>query len=99
MLTFLATMTVKAEREQEFIRLCHELTSATLANEAGCAAYGFYKLREPLRYAVFEAFKTEADEAAHMASEHFKAIGPSMIDCLDGSYERIYLDPLPALKN
>ena len=96
MLSFLATMHVKAEREQEFIQLCHQLTEATLANEPGCAAYAFYRLREPLGYAVFEAFHSAEDEAAHIESAHFKAIGPAMIDCLDGSYERIYLDPLPA---
>ena len=95
MLTFLATMKVKAEKERDFVRLAHRLTEQTLANESGCLAYCFYQLREPLSYAVLESFATEAAEQEHQASKHFKAIAADMLDCLDGTYTRQYLDPLP----
>ncbi len=95
MLTFLATMKIKAEKEQLFIHLAHELTEQTLANESGCLAYRFYKLRQPLGYAVLESFESAAAEQAHQASSHFQAIAADMLACIDGTYSRQYLDPLP----
>ncbi|MEL7374998.1 MAG: hypothetical protein AAGJ36_11135, partial [Pseudomonadota bacterium] len=45
-------------------------------------------------YAVFESFLTEAAEEAHMKTPYFEAIVPGLVECLDGPYEREYLDPL-----
>jgi len=33
-------------------------------------------------------------DQAHQDSAHFKEIVPDMIECLDGGYEREFLDPL-----
>lgn len=95
MLTFLARMKVKADKEQQFIDLAKQLTEKTLANEAGVSLYKFYRLRdEPLGFAVLEAFVDEAAEEAHLNAEHFKALAPGLLECLDGTYVREYLDPL-----
>ncbi len=95
MLTFLARMKVKADKEQAFIELAKQLTEKTLANEPGATLYQFYRLRdEPLGFAVLEAFVDEAAEEAHLNSAHFKELAPGILECLDGTYVREYLDPL-----
>ncbi len=95
MLTFLARMKVKAEKEAEFVALCKELTEKVRANEKGCTFYEFYKLRdEPLSYAVFEQFVDEHAEEVHLETPYFKEIAPPLLECLDGTYVREYLDDL-----
>ena len=58
--------------------------------------YEFFKLREPRRYAVLESFPTEEMEHAHMNSAWLAAIGPKIVECIDGTWEREYLDPFKA---
>jgi autoinducer 2-degrading protein len=95
MLTFLARMKVKAEKEQDFLRLARELTSEVHAREPETVAYEFFKLRdEPLGYAVYEQFLNEEAEKAHLNTPHFHRIAPDLIECLDGTYVREYLDQL-----
>ena len=94
--TFISRMTVKPGREQDFVDACNELTAKVQAHEPGVIYYEFFKLREPRRYAVLESFPTEAMEHAHMNSAWLAAIGPRIVDCLDGTWEREYLDPFKA---
>ncbi|HET6593644.1 MAG TPA: putative quinol monooxygenase [Xanthomonadales bacterium] len=95
MLTFLARMKVKPEKEQEFIRLARELTREVHEKEPQTTGYEFFKLRDQaLGYAVYEQFVSEAAEEAHLNTPHFKRIAPGLIECLDGTYVREYLDPL-----
>ncbi len=95
MLTFVARMKVKPGRESDFIRLAKALTEEVLANEPDTRCYQFYRLREAERgFAVIESFIDEAAEEAHRHSAHFKRLAPGLIDCLDGTYIREYLDPL-----
>jgi quinol monooxygenase YgiN len=90
--TFLSRMTVKAGREAEYERLVKKLTEITLKTEPDCIYYEFFRLREPRRYAVLESFKTEEAEHAHLSSAAFKEVAPGILDCLDGTYVREYLD-------
>lgn len=95
MLTFLARMKTKAGKEGEFIRLAKELTELTLANEPGVVTYQFYRLRDEDRgFGVIEAFVDEAAEERHRDTPYFHELAPSLLDCLDGTYVREYLDPL-----
>jgi len=95
MLTFLARMKVKPEKEQEFLRLARELTTEVRAKEPETVAYEFFKLRdEPLGYAVYEQFLNDEAEEAHLNTPHFHRIAPGLIECLDGTYVREYLDSL-----
>ncbi len=97
MLTFLSRMTVKADKEAEYLDLVKKLTAAVRAHEPGTLQYQFFKLRDqPLGYAVFESFTDDAAEKAHMDTPHFHELAPPMIECLDGEYVREYLDDLPA---
>ncbi len=95
MMTFLAKMTVKEGKEDDFIRLAKELTEKVRANEPGTLAYQFFKLRDEERgYAVYEQFTDEAAEEAHQNTDYFQELAPPLIECLDGTYVRTYLDDL-----
>lgn len=95
-ITFVARMTVKEGREDEFIRLAKRLEEQVTANEPGTLYYEFFRLREPRRYAVVESFESEAAEELHMRSDYLREIAPPLVDCLEGDppYVREYLDPM-----
>jgi (4S)-4-hydroxy-5-phosphonooxypentane-2,3-dione isomerase len=95
-LTFISRMTIKPGREQDYVRACRELTEKVRANEPEVVYYEFFKLREPRRYAVLESFTSEEAEHAHMNSPWLAALAPAIIDCIDGTWEREYLDPFEA---
>jgi len=93
-ITFIARMTVKPGREAEFIACCREIEDHVRQHETGVAAYEFFRLREPQRYAVLESFADEASEHRHMTSARLAEIGPRISACLDGTWVREYFDPL-----
>lgn len=93
-ITFIARMTVKPGHEAEFTRLSRELVDYVNEHETGIVFYEFYKLREAQRYAVFESFADEASEHRHMTSSKLAEMAPRISACLDGTWEREYLDPL-----
>lgn len=90
--SFLSRMTVKAGREADYERLVTRLTKIVLETEPDVIYFEFFKLREPRRYAVLESFKTEEAEHQHLETAHFKEIAPEILDCLEGTYVREYLD-------
>ena len=95
MMTFLARMKVKEGREEDFVRLANALTEKVRATEPETLDYEFFKRRdEPRAYAVYEQFSSEAAEEAHRNTPHFQEIAPDLIDCIDGTYVREFLDPL-----
>ena len=95
MMTFLARMKIKEGKEADFIRLAKTLTDKVHENEPETTAYQFFKLRdEPRAYAVYEQFFNEEAEEAHRNTAHFNAIAPDLIECIDGTYVREFLDPL-----
>ncbi len=95
-ISFIARMTVKEGREQEFIGHCRALEENVAENEPDILYYRFFKLREPRCYAVVESFADEAAEEIHMNSDYMAKIAPPLLDCLDGDppYVREYLDPI-----
>ena len=94
-MTFLARMKIKEGKEADFIRLAKTLTDKVHENEPETTAYQFFKLRdEPRAYAVYEQFFNEEAEEAHRNTAHFNAIAPDLIECIDGTYVREFLDPL-----
>lgn len=95
--TFIARFKVHPDKESAFNDAASKLEAAVADKEPGAIYYKFYKLREPNAYAVFESFVDEAADAAHQQSDHFKAIAPALIECIDGGWEREYLDPLGSL--
>ena len=92
--TFIARMKIHPEKEAQFIEACEKMQKAVAENEPDALIYQFFRLREPHSFAVIESFRTDAADEAHQASAHFKEIAPAMIECIDGGWEREYLDPL-----
>ena len=92
--TFIARMKIHPEKRDTFVEACQELEKATLKNEEGCLYYKFYKLRDENSYAVIESFENEELDEAHQQTQHFKDIVPKLMECLDGTYVREFLDPL-----
>ena len=78
-ISFIAWMTVKEGREEEYIGHCKALAEKVTENEPGVLYYRFFKLREPRRYAIVESFADEAAEEIHMNSAHLNEIAPSRI--------------------
>lgn len=93
-ITFIARMTCKPERQQEFVGHCRALEAHVRANEPGTLMYEFFRLREPNRYAVLEAFRDEASEHRHMGSQVLAELAPKISACLDGTWVREFFDPL-----
>jgi autoinducer 2-degrading protein len=94
--TFISRMTVKAGREAEFVRVCKELTDIVRTREPDAIYFEFFKLREPRRYAVLESFTSEDAEHKHMNSSWLAERVPAIVACVDGTWEREYLDEFNA---
>lgn len=95
MLTFIARMKVKPDKEQEFVRLSERLTERVLATEPNTLIYQFFRQRDKaLEFAVIEQFTDEAAEEFHRNTPHFNELAPPLIACIDGTYHREYLDPM-----
>lgn len=92
--TFIARMTVKEGRDQEFVSLMQALGKYVEANEPGTEVYKLFKLREPNRYAALESFRDEAAATVHAESDKLAELVPKISDCLVGSWEVEYLDPI-----
>jgi autoinducer 2-degrading protein len=93
-ITFIARMSCKPEKRQEFVACCRQLQDHVKANEPGTLMYEFFKLREPDRYVVLESFRDEAAEHLHMNSKLLAEIAPQISACLEGTWVREYFDPL-----
>lgn len=93
-ITFISRMTVKEGKEADYVRVVSALTAEVRAREKDVIYFEFFKLREPRRYAVLESFPDEATEHAHMNSPWLAKVVPDIVACLDGSWEREYLDAL-----
>lgn len=95
MMTFIARMQVKPGAEERFEDLARQLTAEVRAAEPDTLAYEFFRLPGTERgYAVFESFASEAAEEAHRDTEHFHRLAPALLECLDGTYEREFLEHL-----
>jgi autoinducer 2-degrading protein len=93
-ITFVSRMTVKPGKEADFERIVRALTADVIRNEKDVIYFEFFKLREPRRYAVLESFPDEASEQAHMQSPWLAKVLPDIVACVDGTWEREYLDAL-----
>jgi (4S)-4-hydroxy-5-phosphonooxypentane-2,3-dione isomerase len=97
-ITFVSRMTIKPGKEELFVRTCRELEADVAANESREETpwFGFFKLRDgERRYCVIESFASEEAEHRHMHSPWLASRIPTFVDCVDGTWEREYFDPLP----
>lgn len=97
-ITFVSRMTIKAGKEPDFVRACRELEAEVAKNESPRKTmwFGFFKLRDAeRRYCVVESFADEAAEHEHMGSPWLGSRIQTFVECVEGTWEREYLDPLP----
>ena len=97
-ITFISRMTIKDGKEAQFIKNCKELTVDVVKHESTTQTiwFDFFKLRDGVRrYAVVESFADETAEHVHMSSAWLASRIQTFHDCVDGTWEREYLDPLP----
>ena len=92
--TFLAKFKIHPEKKDAFLEAVAKMEKAVADNEPDALIYKFYKLREPNSYAALESFTNEAADEAHQNTAHFKEIAPALIECIDGGWEREYLDTI-----
>ena len=76
MLAAIAKMNVLEGKEEEFEAVMLDLVAKVNANEPDCHLYKLCKDADG-GYVVLEIYTDEDAAIAHMASEHFKAAGPS----------------------
>ena len=93
-ITFIARMTVRPDKQSEFVALCRELVTKVRAGEPDVLIYDFFKLREENRFAVLESFPNEAVEHRHMNSALLAEFAPRISACLDGTWVREFLDDI-----
>jgi quinol monooxygenase YgiN len=86
--TFIATIAVKAGREQEFERLQKELSQLTHAHEPDTVVYDVVKHRsKPRTYVVYGRFKDQAAFDLHMHSPFHDRLVPPILACAEGEMD------------
>ena len=93
-ITFISRMTVKAGQEGQFESIVKDLQQRVKAKERDIIYFEFFKLQEPRRYAVLESFPHEAAEHAHMNGPILAQVITSIVACVEGTWEREYLEAL-----
>lgn len=91
MLGVIATLRVKAGREQEFEAVARELVAKVRANEPGCALYALHRGETAGTYVFMERYVDQAAVDAHRGTEYFKALGRKMGEHMDGRPEVLRL--------
>ena len=82
---------IKPEKMDEFLSLARELAELTNKNEPGCVSYKLYRdAKDPYAVAMFEEYRDEAAQQAHMKSEHFARLGGPMVACWDKPIDDTY---------
>ncbi|RMB12113.1 putative quinol monooxygenase [Eilatimonas milleporae] len=92
--TFIARFKVFPDKKAAFIKAARQMEDAVRDREPGAIHYKFHRLDEPDAFAVIESFADEAAEQTHRQSDHFAALAPALIDCIDGTWTREHLHPL-----
>lgn len=91
MLAVVATLKVKPGSEAEFESVAQEMVAAVKANEPGCVLYILTRSAEPQTYVILERYVDQAANDAHVASAHFREIGPRMGPFMAGRPEILRL--------
>ena len=87
MIVVAGTISIKADKREEAIRVAADMATATRA-EAGCRRYAFYAdLADPNTFFLFEEWESEAALAAHFQTEHMRVFQQRVPDLLAGPLE------------
>ena len=93
MVTFIATLKIKAGREAEFERLQSELSDLAHAEEPGLIVYDVIRHRTEARtYVVYARFADQAAFEFHQAADFHERLVPPILDCVDGEMDLQFFD-------
>jgi quinol monooxygenase YgiN len=93
MTTFIATLQVKPEKQDEFEKLQAELSELSHAQEPDMFVYDVIKHREkPGTYVVYARFKDEAAFEHHMGIDFHDRLVPPILECLDAEMQLEFFD-------
>ena len=85
MICILATIKVKEGKEGLFEETFINLSKEVRKNEKGNIFYQISKDRdEPLTYIVMEHYNDQESVDLHGKSDHFRAAGPKLGECIEG---------------
>lgn len=85
MICILATIKVKEGKEGLFVETFINLSKEVRENEEGNIFYQISKDRdEPLTYIVMEHYIDQESVDLHGKSDHFRAAGPILGECIEG---------------
>ena len=86
MVCVLATLKVKEDKTEDFEKIFKNLSEDVRSNEEGNIFYQVAKDRENENtYLVLEHYKDQESVDAHGKSDHFRAAGAKLAECLDGA--------------
>ena len=93
MTTFIATLQVNPDKQEEFERLQTELSELAHAQEPDMFVYDVIKHREtPGTYVVYARFKDEDAFNHHMQVDFHDRLVPPILECLDAEMQLEFFD-------
>lgn len=94
MIHILATFSIPAENQADFVKLAKELVGETL-KEAGNVSYDLVQgIADPTRFTFIEKWADQAAVDAHNASTHFTKLIPEMVKLASAAPEISLLKPV-----
>ena len=93
MTTFIATLQVNLDKQDEFEKLQTELSELAHAQEPDMFVYDVIKHREKAgTYVVYARFKDEAAFEHHMQIDFHDRLVPPILECLDEEMQLEFFD-------
>jgi len=93
LVTFIATLKIKAGREAEFERLQSELSDLAHAEEPGLIVYDVIRHRAAARtYVVYARFADQQAFEFHQAADFHERLVPPILDCVEGEMDLQFFD-------
>jgi len=95
--TVLVSLTVKADKVDEFLHAIDVNSAATLRDEPGCLRFDVHRVvDDPNRFVLYEIYR---DEAAfyeeHRAAPHYAAFRAASAECIaDGGHVNTFAAPV-----
>ena len=94
MIDMVVTQRVNPGREAYVEGLLREITANTLAQDAGCLRYEWYRAAEPHTYILLERWTDQAAVQAHLKADHMAALLPRLMACVPERFSVMRLTPL-----
>lgn len=85
MSTVTVRMTVKPEREEEFLKIFRNVAAIVEEKEPDCVAYIVWETGTPHEYFLIESYRSEAGREFH--NKLHAHVAPQFFACLDGAPE------------